>query len=241
MAIKGSKFDLYRHAAVTYVFSRTQRCAIWELRPVAVSDGFQPRRSILLLPPTARFCGDFCPLFWPESTRHAALFSSGLNVVYFSRLWLFLVLSSLLSTPHEMDFSREDAFYFRDVFRLQSLDFAAVSAHCFGRNLPVALPFFLTALMWLIFCVCGYFWFFRLFLVPPARWISVVKRHSIFATDFASNRSIFRRFLPVFLVAIYPSRSPFFSPPLRGLFFVMFAITWLIFCLFGYFRFFVVS
>ena len=109
----------------------------------------------------------------------------------------------------QMDFSREEAFY----YCLQPLDFVAISAHCFGRNLPVTPPFFLPALMWFIFRVFGYFWFFRLFLVPPMRWISVVKTHSIFATFFAYNRSISRRFLPIVLAEIYPSRCPSFLRP----------------------------
>ena len=103
-------------------------------------------------------------MFWPKSTRRAALLSYGLNVAYFLRLWLFLVLSSFLSTPRQMDFSREEAFYFRDGFCFQSLDFSTVSARFFGRNLPVAQPFFFPAFAWLIFRYVRYYLAYFLFI-----------------------------------------------------------------------------
>ena len=124
-------------------------------------------RSILI----TRFRDGFCPFFWPNLPVTLPFFFRSFGGYFWPFLWLFsgffclfVVFLPLLSTPHQMDFSREEAFYFRD--------------------------------------------------------------------GFASKDSILRRFLPIFSVAIYPSRCPFFFRPLFGLFFVLFAIIWLIFWLF---------
>ena len=162
MAIKGSKFYLYHHVAITYVFSRTQSRAFWEKRflfgpliRLSVAFFLNKKRNSAFIYPSR------CP------------FSSGRNLAYFLFPWLFVVFLPLLSTPRQMDFSREEALFSRRI-RFKRLDFATVFAHFFGRNLPVTLPFFFPAFVWLIFrFVCyylayffGYFWFFCLFLVP---------------------------------------------------------------------------